>query len=250
MLDFRDVSKSFGSVRAVEAVTLSVPRGRTTVLIGPSGCGKSTLLRLTMGLIFPDRGSVRFEGGEVGPGNALQLRRRMGYVIQEGGLFPHLTARGNVALMARYLGWEEEAIATRIGELCALTRFPQDAIDRYPAELSGGQRQRVGLMRALMLDPDVLLLDEPLAALDPMIRADLQGDLKRIFRALAKTVILVTHDMHEAGVFADLIVLLRDGRIVQDGTLVELLERPAGPFVERFVTAQKALLGAPGEPAG
>ncbi|HEX7006877.1 MAG TPA: ATP-binding cassette domain-containing protein [Alphaproteobacteria bacterium] len=242
MLELRAITKSFGDAPAVDSVDLVVPGGRTTVLIGPSGCGKSTLLRLMIGLIRPDRGSVRFGAEEVTPDSALLLRRRMGYVIQSGGLFPHLTARGNIALMARYLGWSDERIAARIAELVALTRFPADGLDRYPAQLSGGQRQRVGLMRALMLDPDVLLFDEPLGALDPIIRRDLQTELKEIFGALAKTVVLVTHDIGEAGYFGDLIVLLRAGRIVQQGTLGELLERPADPFVEHFITAQRSLL--------
>lgn len=245
MLDLRGVSKSFGPLRAVESVDLAIPRGRTTVLIGPSGCGKSTLLRLMMGLLYPDRGTVRFEDSEVTAGTAPVLRRRMGYVIQEGGLFPHLTARGNVALMARYLGRDDGWIEGRLAELCALARFPRDGMERFPAQLSGGQRQRIALMRALMLDPAVLLMDEPLGALDPMIRCDLQAELRDIFRALGKTVVMVTHDLHEAAFFGELIVLMRAGRIVQSGAISELVDRPAEPFVERFVTAQRGLLGAP-----
>jgi osmoprotectant transport system ATP-binding protein len=221
---------------------LTVEPGQTTVLIGPSGCGKSTLLRLVIGLIRPDTGSVRFERTEVTPANALTLRRRMGYVIQDGGLFPHLTARGNVALMARYLGWDEERIETRLAELAELTQFPRDGLDRFPVQLSGGQRQRVALMRALMLDPDVLLLDEPLGALDPMIRSELQTDLRKIFQTLGKTVVMVTHDIGEAGFFGDAIVLLREGRIVQQGTLEELVYSPADPFVTQFINAQRSPL--------
>jgi osmoprotectant transport system ATP-binding protein len=166
----------------------------------------------------------------------------MGYVVQDGGLFPHLTASGNVALMARWLGWDRDRIAARLAELVGLTDFPADGLSRYPAELSGGQRQRVGLMRALMLDPDVLLLDEPLGALDPMIRYELQTDLRDIFRTLGKTVVMVTHDIGEAGYFGDSVVLLRDGAVVQQGSLRDLLDRPADPFVERFITAQRSLL--------
>src|SRR5262249_15119909 len=151
----------------------------------------STLLRLMIGLIWPDQGSVRLDGTEITPQNALAVRQRMGYVIQDGGLFPHLTARGNVALMARYLGWKEDRIESRLTELAELTRFPRDGLDRYPAQLSGGQRQRVSLMRALMLEPTVLLLDEPLGALDPIIRSELQTDLRRVFQTLGKTVVLV-----------------------------------------------------------
>jgi osmoprotectant transport system ATP-binding protein len=166
------------------------------------------------------------------------VRLRTGYVIQDGGLFPHMTARGNLTLMARHLGWDRMRIDTRVRELTELTRFPADGLDRYPLELSGGQRQRVGLMRALMLNPDALLLDEPLGALDPLVRADLQTELRDIFRALGKTVVLVTHDLGEAAFFADRIALLRDGHIVQQGSAADLWHRPADPFVTRFVQAQ------------
>ena len=244
MFDLTGVSKSFGDVAALAVIDLTVAAGQTTVLIGPSGCGKSTLLKLMIGLHAPDTGTVSFAGEPLTRDNAQSRRRRMGYVIQEGGLFPHLTARANVALMARWLGWDEARVTERLAELTRLTRFPADGLERYPAQLSGGQRQRVGLMRALMLDPDVLLLDEPLAALDPMIRYELQSDLREIFRALGKTVVMVTHDIGEAGYFGDVIVLLRAGRVVQRGTLGELLHRPADGFVERFITAQRSLIDA------
>ena len=246
MLELNNVSKSFGRTQALQPTSLQIPAGQTTVLIGPSGCGKSTLLRLMLYLIQPDTGSVRFEGTEFTPADALTLRQRMGYVIQDGGLFPHLTARDNIALMARYLGWENGRIETRLAELTELTRFPSDGLDRYPVQLSGGQKQRVSLMRALMLDPDILLLDEPLGALDPMVRSDLQTDLRIIFQTLEKTVVMVTHDMGEAGFFGDLIVLLRDGHIVQQGTLNELIRTPADPFVTRFINVQRQTLEAPG----
>ncbi len=239
MLELTGVCKTFGSVLALKPTDLKIRSGATTVLIGPSGCGKSTLLRLMIYLIRPDAGSVRFEGTEFSSGDALFLRQRMGYVIQDGGLFPHLTAGGNIALMARNLGWSTERIESRLGELSALTRFPPAGLERYPVQLSGGQRQRVSLMRALMLDPDVLLLDEPLAALDPMVRCELQRDLKEVFHALGKTVVLVTHDLAEAGFFGDVIVLLRGGRIVQEGSLDELVSSPAHPFVTRFINAQR-----------
>jgi osmoprotectant transport system ATP-binding protein len=233
------VAKVYAGRTALGPVTLDLPAGRTTVLIGPSGCGKSTLLRLLIGLITPDAGTVVFDGTPVTPATARGLRRRMGYVIQDGGLFPHLTARGNVTLMARHLGWDRGRIDKRVDELVGLTRFPADGLDRYPHQLSGGQRQRVGLMRALMLEPDALLLDEPLAALDPLVRADLQDDLREVFRALGKTVVLVTHDLGEAIFFADRVVLLRDGAVVQEGTAADLWHRPADAFVTRFVQAQR-----------
>jgi osmoprotectant transport system ATP-binding protein len=240
MLELKGVSKSYDGRQVLQPTDLTVHAGRTTVLIGPSGCGKSTLLRLMVGLIQPDTGVVRFAGTEVRPDNVLELRRRMGYVVQDGGLFAHLTARGNIALLARYLGWDGRRVEARLAELTELTRFPSDGLDRYPVQLSGGQRQRVGLMRALMLDPDVLLLDEPLGALDPLVRSELQDDLRRVFQTLRKTVVLVTHDLGEAGFFGDPIVLLRDGQIVQQGTLAELVHAPADPFVTQFVNAQRS----------
>lgn len=249
MFEVTDVSKTFGDLQALREVDLSVQAKRTTVLIGPSGCGKSTLIRLMVGLIWPDEGTVTYERQVLTPANVLSLRQKMGYVIQEGGLFPHLTARKNVALMANYLGWAEDRIDSRIETLATLTHFPADGLDRFPGELSGGQRQRVGLMRALMLDPDVLLLDEPLGALDPMIRADLQSDLRSIFQTLGKTVVMVTHDMGEAGFFGDQIVLMREGEIVQIGSLKNLMQNPAHKFVTQFIHAQRNPLEsmAPGE---
>ncbi len=165
----------------------------------------------------------------------------MGYVIQDGGLFPHLTARGNVTLMARHLGLERDRIEARLRELAELSKFPVEGLDRYPVQLSGGQRQRVSLMRALILDPDVLLLDEPLGALDPMIRTGLQDDLREIFRSLGKTVVMVTHDTAEAAFFGEAIVLMREGRIIQQGRFADLVDAPAEPFVSHFMAAQRRM---------
>ncbi|MEX2561280.1 MAG: ATP-binding cassette domain-containing protein [Pirellulales bacterium] len=239
MFHLDGVAKTYAGRPAVRPTSLRLAAGQATVLIGPSGCGKSTLLRLMIGLIEPDAGTVAFEGQQLTAANIRQLRRRMGYVLQDGGLFPHITARANITLLARHLGWDRQRIAKRVLELAGLTRFPADGLDRYPQQLSGGQLQRVGLMRALMLDPDALLLDEPLGSLDPLVRADLQQDLRDIFRSLGKTVVLVTHDLGEAAFFADRIVLLRDGAVVQDGTLAELWHRPVDPFVARFIQAQR-----------
>jgi osmoprotectant transport system ATP-binding protein len=237
MIRLDEVSKSYGGVLAVDRVTLTIEAGRTTALIGPSGSGKSTLLSLVVGLEQPDAGTIEIESHLLTPKSAPHLRRLMGYVIQDGGLFPHLTARRNIELMAREDGWSACRRAARLDELCRLTRLSGAALDRYPAELSGGQRQRVSLMRALMLDPDILLMDEPLGALDPLIRADLQDDLAAIFERLRKTVVIVTHDLAEAGFFADAIVLMNCGRIVQQGRFADLVERPADAFVTRFVRA-------------
>jgi osmoprotectant transport system ATP-binding protein len=239
MLNLIDISISFNGKRALDRINLRFEAGRTTVLIGPSGCGKSTMLRIIVGLLLPDRGIVEFEGRKLTSETILESRLRMGYVIQEGGLFPHLSGRDNAAIAAESLGKDRKAIEERIEELRSLVRLPADALERYPAQLSGGQRQRVSLMRALMLDPALLLLDEPLAALDPMIRADLQEDLRNIFRSLGKTVIMVTHDMGEAVFFGDRIVLMRTGCVVQSGAPDDLLQQPADSFVSRFIQAQR-----------
>jgi osmoprotectant transport system ATP-binding protein len=239
MLELRNVSKRFGDAQVLHPTDFAAPEGRTTVLIGPSGCGKSTLLRIVIGLVSPDTGSVHIDGEELNPKSVESLRRRMGYVIQDGGLFPHLSARDNVALSAKFLRWDKRRIAERIEELSQLTRFPKDALARFPAQLSGGQRQRVGIMRALMLNPSVLLFDEPLGALDPLVRFDLQEDLRRIFRTLNKTVLWVTHDMGEAGFFGDAVALLGEGRVVQSGTFEELVSKPANDYVVRFIQAQR-----------
>jgi osmoprotectant transport system ATP-binding protein len=241
LVELHGVSKTYGGGVALHPTDLDFARGKTTVLIGPSGCGKSTLLRLIIRLLDPDAGTIRFDGAPVTPANIAELRRRIGYVIQDGGLFPHLTARKNILLMAAHLKWPAPKMQGRLAELCALTRFPESALDRFPLELSGGQRQRISLMRALMLSPELLLLDEPLGALDPLVRAALQKDLKEIFARLQQTAILVTHDLAEAAYLGDEIVLMSEGRVVQRGTLGELREQPASSFVSDFITAQRGL---------
>ncbi|WP_455366595.1 ATP-binding cassette domain-containing protein [Kaarinaea lacus] len=239
MLTLSQVSKRYGDTVALAATDLEVPVGETQVLIGPSGCGKSTLLRLINGLIKPDSGSITFDNTIITPANILQARQRMGYVIQEGGLFPHLTIYDNVTVMARYLKRDPDWTNHRVNELASLVRLPLEMMNRSPFELSGGQRQRVSLMRALMLDPELLLLDEPLGALDPMIRYELQQELKDIFSRLGKTVIMVTHDIAEAAFFGRSIALMRDGCILQTGSFKQLAQTPAEPFVEQFITAQR-----------
>jgi osmoprotectant transport system ATP-binding protein len=239
MLQLKGVSKSYNRMLALQPMDLTIAAGRTTVLIGPSGCGKSTLVRLMAGLIQPDTGVVTLNGVEVTRDNASKLRQQIGFVVQDGGLFPHLTARGNATLMARYLGWSRERIEERLAELSRLTRFPADRLDNYPAQMSGGQRQRVSLMRALLLDPALLLLDEPLGALDPLIRSDLQADLRAIFKTLGKTVVLVTHDLGEAGFLGDHLILMQDGRIVQQDEFRNLIRHPASEFVTHFINAQR-----------
>lgn len=239
MLDLLNVAKAFGGTQVLQPTSLRFERGRTTVLIGPSGCGKSTLLRIIIGLVQPDQGEIIFDGQKLTPANVMLLRRKIGYVIQDGGLFPHLSAEANVGLLARYLGRDKSQVRTRVEELAELTRLPHAALAKYPAQLSGGQRQRLGIMRALMLDPAVILLDEPMGALDPLVRYDLQEDLRQIFQTLGKTVVMVTHDMGEAGFFGDRVILLGGGRVVQDGTLADLIRNPADDFVRRFISAQR-----------
>ncbi len=242
MIQLQGVSKRFGNFVALHPTDLAFAAGQTTVLIGPSGCGKSTILRLINGLLEPGTGKVHFGGEVVAPENLLRVRRRMGYVIQEGGLFPHLTARENVLLLGTHLGRSQDELGARLEELCELTRFPPNALERFPVELSGGQRQRVSLLRALMLKPDVLLLDEPLAALDPIVRAALQTELRALFEHLQQTVVLVTHELAEAAYLGHQIVLLKQGRVVQVGSLAELRDHPAENFVSEFINAQRRLL--------
>lgn len=242
MFDVDRVSKRYGTTYALQEVSLQIQPGQTTVLIGPSGCGKSTLIRILIGLIQPTEGAVSYNSTSLSDCDIRTLRHRMGYVIQDGGLFPHMTARQNACVMAKYLRWDVTRMEERLQELVALTHFPTDGLDRYPTELSGGQRQRVSLMRALMLDPDVLLLDEPLGALDPMIRADLQEELRHVVQTLHKTAIMVTHDLGEAVYIGDVIILMREGQVVQQGTINDLIERPADEFVTRFINAQRSPL--------
>lgn len=241
LVQLSGVSKQYGDAPALQPTEFSIERGLTTVLIGPSGCGKSTLLRLVIGLIEPDSGTITFDDQPVTRAGIQIVRRRTGYVIQEGGLFPNLTARGNVLLMARHLGKPETEMRSRLAELCELTRFAENLLARYPLELSGGQRQRVSLMRALMLAPELLLLDEPLGALDPLVRAGLQKDLQEIFSRLKQTTLLVTHDLAEAAYLGNVIVLMNEGQIVQKGTIKDLQQNPANEFVTEFINAQRGL---------
>lgn len=241
MVTVDQVTKEYPALRALDNVSLDVPAGTTSVLIGPSGCGKSTLLRTINGLSPPDRGQVLIDGTRVESDSIRIIRHKIGYAIQGGGLFPHLSAAENVTLLAKHIGMKAQAISQRLLELCELSSFPSDRLGAYPGQLSGGQNQRVALMRALMLDPPILLLDEPLGALDPMIRAELQVELRHVIRTLGKTVVFVTHDLPEAVHFADTIVLIRDGRIEQHGTYEDLVEKPASEFVTSFITAQQSL---------
>jgi osmoprotectant transport system ATP-binding protein len=239
------VTKAYGGREVIRETSLVVGAGERLALIGPSGSGKSTLLRMVLGLVLPDGGAVHVAGVEVTAATARAVRRRVGYVIQDGGLFPHLSARDNVTLVAR-LGRDLDpaALRARVAELAELVRLRDALLDRHPRELSGGERQRVGLMRALLLDPALLLLDEPLGALDPIVRAALQEDLRAAFEAFGKSVLVVTHDMAEAAYLAGTVAVMRDGAVLQRGTIAELTSAPAHPFVTELLGAQRSLAEA------
>ncbi|MDE2149805.1 MAG: ATP-binding cassette domain-containing protein [Gammaproteobacteria bacterium] len=238
MLALEGVRKTYRGSEVLHGIDLRFDPG-TTVVIGSSGSGKSTLLRLLAGLELADAGRVVAGAGVLGPENLIAHRRRLGYVIQEGGLFPHLTARQNAMLMARYLGRNVGWTRRRLETLAGMTHLSAALLDRYPAELSGGERQRVALVRALMLEPEILLLDEPLGALDPLVRFELMPELAAVFETLGNIVVFVTHDLGEAAYFADRLVLMHDGAVAQSGAFEDLLERPASDFVSRFVRAQR-----------
>src|SRR5262245_22547211 len=233
----RKVSKVFGgSTRAVDDVTLQIPAGRVLALLGPSGCGKTTTLRLVNRLEEPSQGQVLVRGQDVCRQRPELLRRSIGYVIQEGGLFPHQNVATNVATVPRLLGWPRDRIGRRVTEVLELVGLPEGQFGRrMPAELSGGQRQRVGVARALAADPDVLLMDEPFGALDPGTREAIQDEFLALNERLRKTVVIVTHDVAEAGRMAEEIVLLDHGRVIQQGSLRDLLLRPAGERVRAFL---------------
>ena len=243
MIKFHQISKSFDGKSVLRNIQLTLAEGQTHVLLGSSGCGKSTLLRLLMGLTWPDSGEIKLSGVLLTRENQRDWVRQIGYVIQDGGLFPHMTGEENVTFPARILakscGWDANRIQNRLRELSSLVGLDPLILQRFPKELSGGQRQRVSLMRALMLDPPILLLDEPLGALDPIVRSALRTELKAIFSELKKTVLIVTHDLDEAAFFGHSITLLREGQIEQHGEFKTLALRPASPFVTEFIRAQK-----------
>jgi osmoprotectant transport system ATP-binding protein len=239
VLELLDVRVDFAGTAALDGITLTFPAGTTTVVLGPSGCGKSTLLRVAMGLQRPAAGEVRIAGRRPAAPEWRRVRHGIGYVTQGGGLFPHLDVFENVTLAARHLGVARAELERRFAALLEIVRLVPDVRRRRPDELSGGQRQRVALMRALMLDPPLLLLDEPLGALDPLVRRDLQLDLRELFRRRDRTVVMVTHDIAEAVLLGERAVLMRSGRVVQDDAPAALLDAPVEPFVADFVAAQR-----------
>ncbi len=238
------VTKLFPGVArpAVDALDLTIETGQVCVLIGPSGCGKTTTMRMVNRLIEPTSGRIFVGGQDVTQADPVALRRHIGYVIQQIGLFPHMTIAQNVATVPKLLGWEPARIKARVAEMLELVGLdPAQFLDRYPRHLSGGQRQRVGVARALAADPPVMLMDEPFGAVDPIVRGRLQEEFLAILKRLNKTVILVTHDIDEAIRMGDVVAILKDGRLVQYDTPDRLLAAPANDFVADFVGADRAL---------
>jgi osmoprotectant transport system ATP-binding protein len=245
MIEFIDIRKRYdaGEGIAVDGVSLRVERGELCVLLGPSGCGKTTLLRMANRLVEPTSGTIMIDGRDVMHENPVELRRRIGYAIQNVGLFPHRTVAENIATTPELLGMPRERIAARVDELLAMMQLdPASIRNRYPAELSGGQAQRVGVARALAADPPLLLMDEPFGAIDPINRAAIRDEFLALQRRLRKTILFVSHDIQEALHLADRIVLMRAGTIEQHGTPAELLSAPATPFVERFFGTDRRML--------
>lgn len=234
MIEFDGVSRAFNGKAAVKDLSLQVAKGEFCVLLGTSGSGKSTTLKMINRLVEFDSGEIRFAGESIRQLDARTLRRRMGYAIQSIGLFPHWTVRKNIATVPVLLGWSKAQIDERIAALLALLNLDAQLLNRYPHQLSGGQQQRVGVARALAADPEVLLMDEPFGALDPVTRGVLQQEMLRIHRLSGRTIVLVTHDIDEALTLADRIVLMDNGEIVQQGRPVELLTQPKNDFVRDF----------------
>lgn len=236
MIELRDVSKFFDRTPAVEALTLSIPKGKFCALVGTSGCGKSTTLRMINRLLTHTRGQIELDGQSIDAYDPVLLRRRIGYVIQNTGLFPHWNVARNIGLVPRLLKWPTAQVNQRVEELMALLGLPvSEFAHKYPHQLSGGQAQRVGVARALAADPDILLMDEPFGALDPITREKLQEMLMQLQARLHKTIVFVTHDMDEALRLADKLVVMRDGRIVQQGTPLSLLQKPSDAFVDSLL---------------
>ena len=244
MIELNRVTKIYpGAAQpAVNSVSLTVPQGEICVFIGPSGCGKTTLMRLINRLIPLTSGSISVDGKDIMTLNPIELRRQIGYVIQQVGLFPHMTVRDNIATVPKLLGWTKAKIDERVDELLGLVNLdPKEFRDRYPRQLSGGQAQRIGVARAMAANPTTMLMDEPFGAIDPINREVLQDEFLRIQAKLKKTIIFVTHDINEAIKMGQRVVLLQDGQLVQAGLPDELLNRPANEFVKSFVGTDRVL---------
>ena len=236
---FKHISKEYqnASIPAVNDISLDVPAGNFVVLLGPSGCGKTTLLKMVNRLLEPTSGTIFLDDVDIREMEITQLRRQIGYVIQQVGLFPHMTIEQNISVVPVLLNWDKAQIDHRIDELLDLVHLPRDFRKRYPAQLSGGQQQRVGLARALAADPDVMLMDEPFGAIDAITRASLQAEMLELQIRLKKTILFVTHDVDEALRLADLIVVLRQGKLEQYAPPCDLLNRPANDFIRELLDA-------------
>ena len=243
MITFESVTKRFpGGTIAVDDLSLEIPAGETVVLVGPSGCGKTTTLRMINRMVEPTRGRITVEGQDALEVDPPLLRRRMGYVIQQIGLFPHRTVAENIATVPTLVGWGKRRKAERTAELMELVGLPEETAGRFPHQLSGGQRQRVGVARALAADPPIMLMDEPFAAVDPIVRARLQEEFLRLQATVRKTIVFVTHDIDEAIRMGDRIAIFRDGGVLEQyGTPREVLGDPASAFVEHFLGEERAL---------
>ncbi len=235
---FDNVSKSYLKKIALNNITLTFQPNKTTAVIGPSGSGKSTLIQLINGLLRPDNGQVSVFDKKINYDKLSELRRRMGYAVQGTGLFPHLTVKKNITLLAVLENWENDRISKRAEELVNLVNLPADYFNKYPHQLSGGEQQRVGLCRAMMLNPKIFLLDEAFGALDPITRSEIHAEFIKLQKLEARTIILVTHDLREAFKLADQVVILNEGQVEQIGTRKEILETPASKFVKKFVHMQ------------
>ncbi|WP_294747973.1 ABC transporter ATP-binding protein [uncultured Exiguobacterium sp.] len=240
MIEFKNVGKQFKDNVVLKGLSLEIQKGELVVFIGPSGCGKTTSLKMINRLIEPSSGTILVNGKDIMKTDTIELRRHMGYVIQQTGLFPHMTVRENIQLIAGLEGKDHDEMDQRTEQLLTMVGLdPKQFIDRYPSELSGGQQQRVGFARALMNDPHVILMDEPFSALDPVTRNDLQEELFNLQEEVKKTIVFVTHDMDEAIKLADRICIMRDGEIVQFDTPEEILRHPKDEYVESFIGKNK-----------
>ncbi|MDA3810231.1 MAG: ABC transporter ATP-binding protein [Spirochaetaceae bacterium] len=242
MIELKNVTKKYDNQRAVDSLSLNIKEGEITVIIGPSGCGKTTTLRMINRLITPSSGTILVNGEDISTTNVEFLRRGIGYVIQNVGLFPHMTVAGNIAIVPRLLGWAKEERVKRVDELLELVGLkPDDYRGKYPGQLSGGEAQRIGVARALAANPPILLMDEPFGAVDPLNREVLQGEFLKIQKQLKKTVVFVTHDLDEAIRMADKILVMKDGKVIQFDSPDEILSNPADNFVRDFVGTNRAL---------
>lgn len=242
-IEFRDVTKTFkgASYPAVDHVSLTVNEGECITILGSSGCGKTTLLKMINRLYEPDSGSIILFGEDISTVDVVKVRRRIGYVIQQIGLFPHYTVGENIATVPKLLGWDKEKIALRVDELLNLVGLePKEFRDRYPAQLSGGQQQRIGLARALAVDPKIMLMDEPFGAIDSITREKLQDELLTLHREMGKTILFVTHDIEEAFKLGDRVIIMNEGKILQFDTPEAIIRQPADPFVQSLVDSAKA----------